>query len=141
MGARRARAGGCHGPCLRFTTSLLCTLLACLPRPLSSRLLPPLLNRKSTERPPPPTYFGRDLGDWARPSLFLLVFLFFLFFFSLPTSFYSAACGVMRVHYPVRVRVRTSAVLTGQRGEMAPLSLPLARRLGRALHRLPQLCL
>ena len=53
------------------------------------RLLPPLLNRKSTERrprpnerppcpapplPPPPTYFGRDLGDWARPSLFLLVF-------------------------------------------------------------------
>ena len=129
--APRARAGAVvHHVCaLRRRCCVPCAAAAAaLLSPLSSRLLPPLLNRKSTERPTdrlPPTYFGRDLGDWARPSLFRLVFFFTvppgILPPSLPTSFHSAASGVMRVHYPsVRVRVRT----TGQRGETAPLSLP-----------------
>ena len=91
------------------------------------RLLPPLLNRKSTERPPcpapplppPPTYFGRDLGDWARPSLFLLVFpLLRRPLLPAPARCLLFLGGVWRDESPLSHS--PSVHPTGQRGEMAP---------------------
>ena len=116
------------------------------------RLLPPLLNRKSTERrprpnerppcpapplPPPPTYFGRDLGDWARPSLFLLVFpLLRRPLLPAPARCLLFLGGVWRDESPLSHSPSASVPL-----DKEVRWRPLDRGLGRPRDSLPQLCL